>query len=228
MIPRIIEANEDQRIAACTMAILSIPRDHATKTEALVIFPGVNGLYRIGQGLSLYKQFENSPRLIIPGIHKKLEGGWSYRLITDQNMSEFEAYPYRISFTSEVHIQGYAAHTGEQAEWIADIIRREKIRSMTIVASPFHITRAYLTVLTALAARELKVICIPYIPAMCVTVDQSEFGIGANQLKLFPGEMRRIETYPLLAEYIESRTLERYLDWLWAQYDLPLHWEPSQ
>ena len=87
-------------------------------------------------------------------------------------------------------------NTHEQAEWLAALCQKRHIATVTLVASPYHMPRAYLTVLASLQALDIddKVLVLP-LPAGQARWWGSPDGLAANRLDLFGQELDKIDAY---------------------------------
>ncbi len=116
-----------------------------------------------------------------------------------------------------VHIQPEPApNTALQAAWIADQVRRLAIRSVALTVSPYHLPRAFLTVLKAFDDRGLGVPVIP--AAVPVPPHATVAETGMNAYDLLSGEMRRILTYAGNGWLATPAELRDYVAWLWVNH----------
>jgi len=107
-----------------------------------------------------------------------------------------------------------APNTSLQALWIAEQIRERGITGLGLVVSPYHLPRAYLTVLKELgrAGIRLPLIPVPVDVAPGTPVPET----GATAYDLVPGEVKRILTYMDKGWVATLEELQVYLEWLWG------------
>ncbi|MGC5331848.1 ElyC/SanA/YdcF family protein [Micromonospora sp. DT62] len=216
-IPRIVR---EEDLAGCTAgqfldvlkaltAILTLPRSAADHVDALVVATGQGEQWRLRHAI---RDWEANP-------------GLRHLLVTNGNPAE-QTY---VDLTLD-HLRGLglrraegvclqadaAPHTGRQAAWIADRVRGLGIASLALVVSPYHLTRAYLTVLKALDRKDLR---LPVIPVpVAVSPDTPVPETGATSYDLVPGEVKRILTYMDEDQVATLGELQQYLRWLWSRH----------
>jgi hypothetical protein len=108
-----------------------------------------------------------------------------------------------------------APNTWSQAAWIVGQVQRYGIRGLALVVSPYHLPRAYLTVLKAFLASGVRLPIVP-VPA-AVPPDTPVPETGATAYDLVPGEVKRILTYMEEGWVATPEELRHYLHWLWSQ-----------
>jgi hypothetical protein len=113
-----------------------------------------------------------------------------------------------------VHIQAEPApNTGLQAAWIAEQVRRLGITSLLLAVTPYHLPRAYLTVLKALHATGVRIPVLPYPIAVAPQATAPETGVAHRDL--WPGEAHRIVQYTGHGWVAGIEEFRKYQRWLW-------------
>ncbi|MFG2008527.1 ElyC/SanA/YdcF family protein [Micromonospora sp. NPDC048868] len=190
-------------------AILTLPRSAADHVDALVVATGQGEGWRLRHAI---RDWEANP-------------GLRHLLVTNGNPAEQTYVDLTLDHLRGLGLRraegvclqaGPAPHTGRQAAWIADRARGLGVASLALVVSPYHLPRAYLTVLKALDRRNLR---LPVIPVpVAVSPDTPVPETGATAYDLVPGEVKRILTYMDEDQVATLGELQQYLRWLWSRH----------
>ncbi|WP_433384627.1 hypothetical protein [Micromonospora sp. KLBMP9576] len=189
--------------------ILALPRPAAGHVDALAVATGQGEQWRLSQAI---RDWEANP-------------GLRHLLVTNGNPAE-ETY---VDLTLD-HLRGLglrrvdgvclqvgpAPDTGRQAAWIVDRVQGLGITSLALAVSPYHLPRAYLTVLKALDRCGLRLPLIPVPVAVCPDTPVPE--TGGTAYDLLPGEVMRILTYTDRGWVATLGELQQYLRWLWGRH----------
>lgn len=108
-----------------------------------------------------------------------------------------------------------APNTSLQAAWIAGRVRELGVQGLALVVSPYHLPRAYLTVLKTFLDNGIRLPIVP-VPA-AVPPDTPVPETGATAYDLVPGEVKRILAYTDRGWVATPEELRHYLHWLWSQ-----------
>nr|WP_307248573.1 ElyC/SanA/YdcF family protein [Catenuloplanes indicus] len=190
-------------------AVLSLPQAEAERADALIVPSGQGEEWRITHAIRLW---ETRPDLRL-------------LLVANGNPAETTYDPLSLDYlrglglrrTAGVHVQAEPApNTALQAGWIAAQVAELHVRSFGLVVSPYHLLRAYLTVLKALDRRGLRVPIWP-VP-VAVSPDSPVPETGATAYELLPGEVHRIITYTARGWLASPAELRTYLGWLWSSF----------
>ncbi|MEV6689879.1 ElyC/SanA/YdcF family protein [Micromonospora sp. NPDC051196] len=194
---------------ALTM-ILALPPSAADHVDALVIASGQGEEWRFTHAI---RDWEANPDL-------------RYLLVANGNPAERTYVEITLGYLRSlglrrvdgVHIQTEPApNTALQAAWIVDQVRCHNIRSLALAVSPYHLPRAYLTLLKALDKTAVR---IPIIPVpVAVSPDEPVPETGASAYDLIPGEVKRILTYMDRGWVATLEELQQYLQWLWSRHE---------
>ncbi|MFV2114805.1 ElyC/SanA/YdcF family protein [Micromonospora sp. LOL_025] len=226
-IPRIVGAEELAGLTAgqfldvvkALTAILTLPPSAAQHVDALVVATGQGEQWRLRHAI---RSWEANP-------------GLRHLLVTNGNPAE-ETYleltldhlrGLGLRHCEGVRLQaGPAPHTGRQAAWIAEQAQGLGIASLALAVSPYHLPRAYLTVLKALDRKNLR---LPVIPVpVAVSPDTPVPETGATAYDLLPGEVKRILTYMDEGQVSTLGELQQYLRWLWSRHGSLLVGAPAE
>ncbi len=203
LMQRIEPYNAEARLFALASWILSIPRN--TNVDAIAVFPGLGETVRIRYAIERWQHDKNLKNLLIAGQNS--EERTFYPLTSDRLRTLFQ-----LTRTCGVLIQENAKNTKEQADWVAKEIFRNSLRSCALCAPPYHIVRAFLTVLKSL---EEPIIIIPAPIPMSPRSVVPELNVEADLL--IPGELQRIKKYQELGDVATFDELREYLGWLHHQ-----------
>jgi len=209
-IPRIVEEAQKNIVAKMATMILSIPR---LETDAITVFPGRGENVRLEYAVKVwqYSQFPGELRFfLVAGTE------WKTEAKTPQPTLELlQGNPYNLRKMAGVYIQYHAHCTPDQTGWVLEKVRACGIKSLSLIAPPYHLPRAYLTLLKELYKQS---ICIPIIPLPVPTSPDTivpEDGVDA--WTLFDGEAERILKYQEKGDVATLPELKEYLCWLWKQ-----------
>jgi hypothetical protein len=204
------DPTDTTRAFAYATFILSIPR---VATEALTVFPGLGENARVMHAIKRWMTEDGFEYFFVAGL-----------LGTEKTAVKFTidtlcSPPFNLSpdMTHQVYTQVEAANTKVQAEWVAQLVKKHEIRSLTITATAFHLPRAYGTMLKALL-RDVPwpVALIPDPAAVSPRYISPETGMSL--MELTHGECPRILKYQGYGDVATLPELETYLDWLYGEY----------
>lgn len=202
---RVFEPTEKERLIAAMVGVLTLPR--ATKeADALVVFHGMGETIRERSAIKVWETHGNSARvLLVAGKHPKEKGP-----IPDMNLLF-----YHLSRIRGVYCQGEAQNTLDQSQWVVDKVLNLGLTSIALFITPYHLFRAYLTLVSTLLHFNLWIPVIP-IPAAC-GLDSFSPETGYQMRSMVTGEVRRIIKYQRRGDIAGFEILNEYLDWLWKQ-----------
>jgi uncharacterized SAM-binding protein YcdF (DUF218 family) len=191
------------------MAILTLPQSAADRVDALVIASGQGEHWRFTHAI---RAWETHPTL-------------RYLLVANGNPAEETYVEITLDYLRSLGLRRLsgvclqaepAPNTGLQAAWIVNQVKDHGITSLGLTVSPYHLPRAYLTVLKAFVASGIRLPIIP-IP-VAVAPDTPVPETGANAYDLLPGEVKRILTYMDKGWVATPDELRQYLQWLWSHH----------
>jgi hypothetical protein len=195
---------------ALTM-ILTLPAEAAADVDAVAVLTGQGETWRLAHAVA-DRETNPARRHLLVATTNAAEA--TYAPITPDTLRGLG-----LRRTGGVHIQAVAAaDTGVQAAWIAAQIREHDITGLALAVSPYHLPRAYLTVLRACEDRGIRIPLLPMpVPVAPSTVVPES---AANAWDMLPGELRRILDYADRGWIATPAQLRAYVDWLWTQSPL--------
>jgi hypothetical protein len=194
-------------LSSAVLAILTMPAADCGRLDAVVVPTGQGEEVRLRHAITLW---ESSPAM-------------RFLLIANGNPAE-NTYA-KLSFDylrglglrrrEGVRVQAEPApNTGLQADWIAECVATLGLRDLGLVVSPYHLPRAYLTVLQKLRERDIR---LPMFPVpVPVAPHQPVPETGGTAYELWPGEMLRLLRYTANGWVAPPDVLRDYLVWLWT------------
>ncbi|MDO8557246.1 MAG: hypothetical protein Q7R98_02170 [Candidatus Jorgensenbacteria bacterium] len=206
---RIIEATPASTFVAMLAYIMPLSR-FASKVDALVVFPGLGEWRRESDAIKEWNK-ENCTvkHLLIAGQNPNEKNS------VIRNLENLQKEPFNLLRIGGVFSQGDAKNTPEQTKWVARIVAEGKIISLTLCVSPYHMLRAYLTLLKTFIKRGMNVIIIPSptpLPPDYIVPETKK-----KQTDMVPGELKRITEYQEKGDVATMEELMKYLSWAYSQ-----------
>ncbi|GAA4249994.1 hypothetical protein [Dactylosporangium darangshiense] len=198
---------------ALTM-VLTLPGAAAQRLDAVAVLTGQGETWRLAHAVGDWEARPARRHLLVATTNA--------REATYEDVTLDSLRGLGLRRVSGVHIQGEAAaDTGVQAAWVAAQVRELGITGLALAVSPYHLPRAYLTVLRACedAGVRIPLLPLPVAVAPDATVPES----GASAWDMVAGEMRRIIEYTDRGWVADPELLRRYLAWLWHEHRALLH-----
>lgn len=196
-------------LLGAAMMVYSIPR---VTTQALAVFPGKGEVWRVQDAIRSWERKDQTAK---------------YLLVANNNLKEkppvllglqkLQAPPFGLKRTAGVHFGPKVLNTKNQADWISATARELKISSITLFVSPYHLLRAYLTLLKALQPHKILLIPAPtpVAPTTCIPVSKKK-----NAWQLVSEEEGKIIEHQGCGHVATVAELTEYLTWLWKQREL--------
>jgi hypothetical protein len=211
---RIIDAKPDVEFGVMTAMILSIPQK-VKDVEAIIIFPGMGESWLITDPVKRLRNGASAALLIIAGQNPREK---YFECRDETRLRDHYGVPTDIHILTQIRAQ----HTKDQADWVAGQLKEKRVTTAALSVSPFHIIRAYLTVLASLYALNLEeqVVLIP--APVRVNPSQVIPETGADAWDMCPAEWPRIANYQKKGDVASLKQLKQYLGWLWRQQILTL------
>lgn len=187
------------------VALLTLPAPE--RTDAVAVMTGQGETWRLTRAIELWEADPAVRHLLVANANPAED---TYRDITAGYLRGLG-----LRRLDGVRIQpAYAPHTAAQADWLADEFAALGVRDVALVVSPYHLPRAYLTVLRAMDRRGVRV---PLFPApVPVPPGRAVPETGATAYDLLPGEIHRMLRYADAGWVATPGELREYLDWMWA------------
>ena len=201
--PRVVkEAPESTafEIAALIAGITRVP------TEAIAVHTGLGEDERVLYAIQRFNR-RDFKCLLVSGLNPDEKTAKRFDLKT------LRAAPFHLLRDEGVFTQMYAGNTPDQAEWIAFCAQDLGLRSISISAPPYHLPRAYLTVLATflkagIRARDCMLIPLPTPMSPFYRVPETD----ATATEMIAGEYERIKRYTQKGDVASIDDLRRYID----------------
>lgn len=210
-ISRLRERDAQGELLSLAVFSLCLPQKLGLEVDALCTFSGQGEDVRIIQPARVYWEDAHTKNrfFLIPG-HHKTEQHWR-----DMTSEVLAGEPFNFKKLEGVRVTPPLVTTKDQAEWIVANIQELGITSLGVVSSPFHLLRAYLTVLGQMKAAGIRMPVVP-IPA-CVAPHRIVPEQEAEAWDLVQGEAERISEYQKKGDILSYDDFRVYTDWLWEQ-----------
>jgi uncharacterized SAM-binding protein YcdF (DUF218 family) len=189
--------------------ILTLPQSAADHVDAIVVATGQGEEWRLTHAIRIWEANPQLRHLLVANGNPAEE---TYVEITLDRLRHLG-----LRRINGVQLQAEPApNTALQAAWIVDQVKARGIGSLALTASPYHLTRVYLTVLKAFTRSGIRLPIIPLPAAVPPHTPVPETGVGAYDL--VPGEVKRILTYAGKGWVAAPQEVQEYLRWLWSHH----------
>lgn len=207
MIPRVIDDNPIHEAAIATMMIYSVGCD-LNKIDAIVVFPGMGEEWRLLKAVKIWNKHRNITRLLVGGMYR---GEGTYTEVTIETLRHLST---PIQREAGVIFQDTANYTKQQTDWVVEQISKYDISNVGLIISPYHLLRAYCTLIHSM--KEFNHSYIPIIPipvqvAPSVIIPET----GVDAWRMASGEYERMEKYQQKGDVATYDEVRGYLAWLW-------------
>lgn len=206
---------ENADIVAMTTMILSVPRPIQT-IDAFVVLPGMGEFWRVRDAIIYWEKkiiCSYQVRFLIITGHNKRE-----KTSETIDIERLKKCPYELTHIKRVICGGHAEHTKEQTDWVCKKVQELGIKSIALFASPYHIVRAYLTLLKSVLNMEsenfLPIIPVPTPVAPGTIIPET----GTSAWEMVPGEVKRIIEYQKKGDVASLGELKDYIEELWFYF----------
>jgi uncharacterized SAM-binding protein YcdF (DUF218 family) len=156
------------------------------RADAIVVLAGEDGAARLETGLGLFTN-GGAPRLVLAGGRHEppaiVGASALHRLALEAGVAP-----------SAIVVEATSRNTHEQATALAALVARERWGSLLLVASAYHLPRAFLTVVRALP-RAVRVLPVPVTHTRW---GERPPGGDRTRLELLPVEFVKIHEYQAL------------------------------
>lgn len=170
------------------------------RSDATIVLCGEDALARVECGLQLFRM--GGGLLVLSG------GKHAPPLVR----SALDLYPHVLGqgvAADRVLVESESQHTGEQADWIAAQAAAEGWRYVTVVASSYHLPRAFLTCLAALPD-PAAVRLIPMASAQSRWTEAPPGG-ERTRAELWAVELGKLRAYQAVGDCASEEDGVRYL-----------------
>lgn len=201
----------DERLAKLTRTAFLIgclPKD-ANRADALVAWGGMGENDRIIQPIKIWESGQSAARFLLISSDNPLEEA-PVRL----DLARLRREPYNLTKLANVITQSENKEecTITQAFWTVDQIISRRITSLALFTAPYHLPRAFLSLLKALNNRGvlLPVILSP----ICQPPGYISPVFGLNNVELYAREIFFIDKFQNQGNIASAGDVRRYATWL--------------
>jgi|SRR3989344_4629032 len=206
---RVIEEDKISEYAEAIISIFSVPRV-IERVDAITVFPGLGEWWRVRDAIESWEKPSTVARhLLVAGYNNREV---SYEELT---LERLRKPPYILQKEKGFRYTPHAEHTKEQTDWVVTQAQSLDIQSLALFVSPYHMTRAYLTLLKSFLVSDLQIPLIPMPVRMSPDTQIPDTKVEAWQM--VPGEMQRIGYYQDAGHVATFAELRAYLARLWQQ-----------
>jgi len=208
---RLTDMNAISHIATLIIQVLTIPINNFKPDALATITTGMGEKERIIAPVQAWNtnDYPSAQYLLIAGANDQ------EKYYDEIGFDHLVDPPYNLSrLTARVICQPRDQHkdlnTKGQMEWLVRVASQLGINCMLLYAPPYHITRAYLTLLKVVLKTNASLIVAPKpleVPPSTIT---SEMGVQVREM--IPGEIRRIQEYQNKGDVATLEELEYYID----------------
>lgn len=201
---RVVEVDETSEIASLVIQTLTIPISANFQPDALVTIPGMGETWRVQLPIEEWERNESARFLLIAGIYT------GEKFYEEFNLERLTKPPYDLRKTDGVFHQPSALHTADQMQWIIGQAINLGIGSLLFFAPPYHIVRAYLTLLRTMLKAKVQLVVVPKplpVPPNII-IPETEVPMRT----MIPGEIQRIIEYQKKGYVATLAELNDYLD----------------
>ena len=208
-VERIVDRDNSADVCAMAMMLYSLPRP-IERVDGMAVMPGLGEVWRLADAVKAWERSKTARSLIVASTYREEKTQIQPTL---ENMSQ---PPVNLRKTEGVHIQDHAHHTKEQVDWLVGKVAELELKSLALFVSPFHMLRAYCTLLKAFdRAQQPMIPIIPMLVAVAPDTVIPETGVDA--WGMVAGEIKRIAVYQDQGDVATYEELRDYLTWLWQQ-----------
>jgi hypothetical protein len=207
---RLVESDPVTDVVAMAMMLYSFPTLQVAQIDAIAVFPGQGEHWRVQGALAEWGAGTlRSDYLLVAGDNPR------ERTRIALTLEALQQSPFNLTMLTGVHCQVDAEHTREQAEFIRERTETLGIESVVLAVSPYHLLRAYCTLLKAYdgAARVPLIYPGPIRVSPSKTIPET----GLTSWDLAPGEVRRIIEYQEKGHVATKDELAYHLARLWER-----------
>lgn len=206
---RIFQATVYDKLIALAGMLYGFPtRSHMYRMHSLAVFPGYVDRV-VTEAAALFVQHERLQRFFVNGVEPSVP---FYVPLTEERLRDA---PFRVPHTRQIITQVFAKHTKDQTDWLADRLIEHNETSVAVVIYPFHLLRAFSTLVRSLEERNrLDILVFPVVAQ--ISPEDPFVELEADGWTLMPGEIRRIFEYRRQNGVASFETMQRYLHSLWG------------
>ncbi len=164
--------------------------------------------WRVTQAVALWERLTSVRYLLVAGYNR------SEKICQPLTLERLHA-EFGLRRESGVISQIHTQNTKTQSDWVATQVREHAIESVGFCTAPYHIVRAYLTLLKSLLVDGTRIPLLSIPTAVGLEANIPELNISAWEL--ISGEAERVLRYQETGHVATLDELRDYLAWLWQQ-----------
>jgi len=196
------------------MMLYGLPRP-VEEVDAIAVMSGLGEHWRVTDAVRAWNNSPDVDHLLIAGANR------DEKSFVEPTLENLARPPFNLTRTEGVHAQPHALHTPDQAEWLVGKFQDLDVESAALYVSPYHLFRAYGTVLKSMIKSDVR---IPVIPMpVSVSPDTATPETGVMPWEAIDGEVRRISAYQEKGDVATFGELREYISWMWRQPLLQAH-----
>jgi hypothetical protein len=203
LVERLVDGGQLSDVVAMAMLLLGLPRP-IEQIDAIAVYPGLGEDWRLFDAIQAWETSKSARHFLIAGQNDE-------EAAVKPTLENVTRPPYNLRKLEGVLTQEHALHTKEQAQWIVGRIQELRITSLALFVSPYHLVRAYGTLLKACINAGVQIPLIPMPVAVSPATIVPEIGVDA--WKMSHGEVERILKYQELGDVVTAAELKDYLAW---------------
>lgn len=207
VLPRIVPPSEPSDIFTSAAWVLSVPR---IRPDAVAVFGCLELQTRV-HAIARWRA-SGAGQLLFAGINPNEKK--SFDALTLERLRQ-DPYDLSADELARTVTQVETENTKTQAQWLVQEADVRHLRVVELHASPYHIVRAYLTVLAAMDHRDKRFLLIPYPTPTPPGYPVPETGVVVADMTT--GEYARIVKYRSGGDVASLAQLNEYLSWMWRQ-----------
>lgn len=204
-----LTADELMDATKAVAAILSVPVSAAGRADAIAVPTGQGEDWRLAHAIGIW---ESNPEIRHMLLAEGNPAERTYRPITPEQLRSLGLRREAGTVIQD----GPGPNTAVQMEWIADQVEALGLSSVALCVTPYHLPRAYLTLLKTLISRGIRMPLLPMPVALDPAAPMPE--TNAAFYDLLPGELLRIHRYQEHGWVATLNELRIYLKWLWDRH----------
>jgi hypothetical protein len=214
-IRRDLPPTEASEFGGMLMMLYGLPRP-LDRVDAIAVMPGLGEHWRVSDAVSAWNKGAGN-HLLVSGINRNER---TFTELTVENMSK---PPINLERSNNVHTQVDADHTKHQAEWLTAQVDEHDVESMALYVSPYHILRAFRTVLKTrekTGAPRIPIIPMPVAVSPDIAIPETAVNPAMDPKDgwgMVAGELDRITTYAAKGDVATQAETQEYVSWLWQQ-----------
>lgn len=207
-IDRVIPATEADELVALAAMLYGFPtRQYMHRMDSLAVFPGYVDL-SVEEAAAVFVHHERLKHFYVCGVHPNTP---YHTPFTKERLGNA---PFRVPINRSIVTQLNALHTRDQTEWLVSEIQSRGDRMVAVMVYPFHLLRAFSTLVHTIQTRNHYDTMVFPIPTP-IDPRRTFPEINADAWELMPGEIRRIHCYRTHNWVASFERMQAYIKKMW-------------